>query len=129
MERHNRAARWAAVLAAIVLAAFVGVVAYNAGIAHGAVAAQQIANGPAAFPVYGWYRPWGFGLFGPLLFIAFWFLVLRTVFWRGPWRGYGCYGRGYYGTPMAFDEWHRRAHERMTRDASGSPHDDDRSRS
>jgi hypothetical protein len=60
-----------------------------------------------------WPRPWGFGFgffpFFPLFFILFWAFVLRGMFWRGGWRGRGC---GYDGVPPAFDEWHRRAHEK-----------------
>jgi hypothetical protein len=75
-------------------------------------AAQPGAPPPVVYPYpYGWYRPWGFG-FGflvPLFFFGFWFLVLRGLFWGGPWRRW----RGPSGGPDAFEEWHRQAHERM----------------
>lgn len=133
MDRHYRSYRWATVLLGVAVAAIAGFFAYNAGVSHGiAVASQPIAGGGAVVPPYpyGWYRPWGFGLFGPFLFIFFWIFLLRGLFWAGRWRRYGgCYGGGYYDGPRAFDEWHRRAHERMTSAPAGSAHDDDRSRS
>lgn len=108
--------RWLVfVVAAFVLAAFVGVMAYNSGVAHGiaqsgkiVVAAPGAPGAPVPYaypyPYYGWH-PWGFGLFGPFFFILFWFMIARAFFWR---RGYGgrC-GSGY----STLDEWHRRAHE------------------
>jgi hypothetical protein len=130
MVQHDRRGRWAGILIAIAAAAAIGFFAYNAGIAHGAAVASQQIGGPAAIPpyAYGWYRPWGFGLFGPFLFFAFWLVLLRGVFWGGPWRRYGCSGGAPYGGPTTFDEWHRRAHERMTQAPSGPPADDNRSR-
>jgi hypothetical protein len=139
MEPRDRSFRWAGFLFALIVAAFVGFFAYNAGIAHGVatVAGQQIAQPapgapPAAFVPYGYgyYRPWGFGfVFAPFFFFLLFFFVVRALFWGGPWRRYGCYPRGYYGGPGSFDEWHRRAHERMTQQPGGPTHDDDRSRS
>jgi hypothetical protein len=133
MELQHRRYRWIAPVVAIALAAFVGFFAYNAGLAHGiATASQQIAGGAPPVPpygYYGWYRPWGFGLFGPFFFILLWLLVLRGFFWGGPWRRYGCSGAYYGRGPSAFDEWHRQAHERMTpKEQPGSPTDADRSR-
>jgi len=52
---------------------------------------------------------------------------VRGLFWGGHWRRRRYYG-GPYDLPPAFDEWHRRAHERMTKEPAGSPNDDDRSR-
>jgi hypothetical protein len=135
MDQHYRPYRWVAVIVTLVVAAMVGFFAYNAGVAHGiATAGQPITGGAALVPpyAYGWYRPWGFGFgfFGPFLFILLWLFVLRGIFWGGPWRRFGCYGRGYYGGPAGFDEWHRRAHERMTsKEPAGPPRDDDRPRS
>jgi hypothetical protein len=69
----------------------------------------------AAYPpyIYGWPRPWGFGLFPffpifPIVFFLLFFVVVRGLMWRGPWRG-GWRAR-YDGVPPAFEEWHRRAH-------------------
>ena len=128
MEQHFRRNRWAAVLAAAILATLVGVLAYNAGVANGLAQTGQAVGGPGAFGPYGWYRPWGFGFFFPFLFFGLWFLALRALFWGGPWRRYRCYGGAFHEVPPAFDEWHRRAHERMTKEPAGSPTDDDRTR-
>jgi len=143
MEPHYRSFRWARLFAALVLAALVGFLAYDAGVAHGVAtaASQQIAAAPQGTPPpavfapygpygpYGYYRPWGFGFFfGPLFFFLLFVFVLRGLVWGGRWRRYGYYPRGPYGDPAAFDEWHRRAHERMTQPPGGPTHDDDRSR-
>jgi hypothetical protein len=132
MDRDTRSIGWAAVVIALVGAAIAAFFAYNAGLANGAAAAQLPAGTPGALPPYawyGWHRPWGFGLFGPFLFIAVWFVLLRGLFWGGRWRRCGYYGGGYSGAAAAFDEWHRRAHEKIPgSDAGGSPHDADRPR-
>jgi hypothetical protein len=137
MDHYGRRYRWIAFLFALFVAAAVGYVAYGAGVAHGiAAASQQIgAPAPGAAPFapypYGWYRPWGFGFgffFGPLFFFLAFIFVMRALAWGGPWRRYGCYGRAAGGAPMTFDDWHRRAHERMGKEPGEPPHDDDRSR-
>ena len=117
----------------VLVAAAAGGFAYNLGVSHGlalgAQASGEIERGARVgmYPYYGYYgwHPWGFGfgfgIFGPLLFIAFWFFLARLLFWGGPWRRYGYWrhrGAGRYGDgprdlPPGFDEWHRRAHERM----------------
>ena len=105
------------VLLAVLVASVIGVFAYNAGVSHGL--AQQIsAASPGSYPYPYWPRPWGFG-FGFFFPLLFGFLLLRLVFWGGHRRGHG--GRGYYGAgpcdvPPAFDEWHRRAHQRGSED-------------
>jgi hypothetical protein len=52
----------------------------------------------------------GLGIF----WIFFWLLLIRGLFWGRPW---GRRGRYYHGRledlPADFDDWHRRAHERM----------------
>jgi hypothetical protein len=97
----------------------VGVFAYQAGLAQGAASAAAAAGTlpPYAY-AWGWHRPWGFGFGFPLLFILFfWFVLLRGLFW-GPWHRRRWY---YYGdVPQTFDDWHRRAHERMSSDAPKS---------
>ena len=103
--------RWLTGLVMVSALAVVGVYTYNLGFAHGlGEAARTVAPGGAGPVVAWWPRPWGFGFFPlfPLLFILFWILVLRAVFWRGAWYGRGC--GGYIGVPPAFEEWHRRAH-------------------
>jgi hypothetical protein len=54
-----------------------------------------------------------------LLFVAFWVLLIGALFNLGPWGK----RRGYYAgrledLPADFDDWHRRAHERMREAAS-----------
>jgi hypothetical protein len=100
------------VVVGLLVAIGVGVMAYNAGVAHGL--AQSGPPAAAAYP-YHWGHPWGlgFGFFFPVLFG---FLLLRLIFWGGfgyrRWhRHYGWYGAGPYDVPPAFEEWHRRAHE------------------
>ena len=107
--------RGAAVIGIVLLSAIAAVAAYNVGFSHG-VAQQLVTQGgqlPAVLYPYGWYRPWGFGFGFPILFfVLLWFLVARALFWRRRWHhGYGYPGWG--GVPPAFDEWHRRAHERL----------------
>lgn len=111
----NNRHRWAVIAAALVLAAIVGVVAYNAGVARGIADSGKLVAAPAGapypYPYYGWHRPWGPGhIFAPFLLILFVFLIVRGLFWRG--RG-ACSYRG------DLDEWHRRAHERMWNQPSG----------
>ena len=108
--------RWVPLLAAIVLAAVVGVMAYNAGIAHGIQQSGKIVvpPGPVPYPYPYMWHPWGFGgfFFAPLFFIFIWILIFRGLFWhrRGWHRGRCGYG---------LDEWHRQAHERMS--GGGTP--------
>ena len=106
--------RWFFAAAVIVFAAVVGVIAYNAGLHQGVMESGKItvaAPGtapypyPYPYPYYGWHR--GFFIL-PFLFIFFVFFLVRS-FWRGAWHRGGCGDR--YG---AFDEAHRRAHERMS---------------
>jgi hypothetical protein len=114
---NNRSRLQALAIAALVVtgAAAIGIGAYNAGVAQGiAESGRAIAAPPAGTPyVYVWPRPWGFGFFPffpifPIFFLVFFFVVVRGLLWRGPWRG--GWGRGYDGVPPAFEEWHRRAH-------------------
>jgi len=127
----NDTPRWPILIAVVLLTLGVGALAYNAGIAHGvaqggtlaATSAGAAAAVPAPYAAapypppyayYGWHRPWGFGFVAfPLFFFAFWFLVVRGIFWRR--RAY--YGRGWGPWGGGFEEWHRREHERM----SGTP--------
>jgi hypothetical protein len=105
--------RWLALAAALGCVA-VGVVAYDAGLTRGAAEAAAAAGTlpPYAFG-WGWYRPWGFGF--PLFFFLFWLVLARAAFWGGPWRRRWYYHGG--DVPPAFDDWHRRAHERMQPDS------------
>jgi hypothetical protein len=110
--------RWAVVLGAVLLAALVGVVSFNAGVSHGlAVAAPAAGAAPGTVPPpYLWHRPWRFGFgFFPFGFLLLWFLLFRFAF-RGGYRRRWYYD-GPHDLPRSFEEWHRRAHERM----SGGP--------
>ena len=122
----NNTHRWIAFIGALLLALVVGLTAWQAGVAHGIEQSGKIVVSPSGpnpgpypypYPYYGWHRPWGFGfgfLFIPLFF-AFWFFVVRGLFWRRAGYGYG-YGGG-CGPRGRFDEWHRQAHERGTAEA------------
>jgi hypothetical protein len=102
-------------LAAALGCVAVGIVAYDAGLTRGAAEAAAAAGTLPAY-AYGWHRPWGFGFGFPLLFFfLFWLVLARAAFWGGPWRR-RCYYRG-GDVPPAFDDWHRRAHERMQSDS------------
>jgi hypothetical protein len=108
MDRYPARYTWAAGLLALVLIIGAGVVSYNVGLSQGLA---QAGADPAAIRSYGWHGPWGLGPLFPLLFIVFWIVLLRGffgAFWM-PWRPW------YYGGPSRerFEEWHRRAHDRM----------------
>ncbi len=109
--------RWAVVLAMILVALAASFVAYNAGVSHGlATVAPGAAPAAGAEAPYVWHRPWGFWFFGPFVCVLFWFLVLRLVFWGAFHGRRWCYP-GRYDAGSWFEDWHRRAHERM----SGQP--------
>lgn len=113
--------RLVTLLGVIVLAALVGVMAFNAGVAHGIAQSGRLpaivapAAGaappfvPYAYPYYWGWHPWGFGMCFPFLFLFLIFGVLRMVFWRARWHAHG----GWRGYQDRFDEWHRQSHERM----------------
>jgi hypothetical protein len=62
---------------------------------------------------WGWGH-WGFAPFFGIFWVFFWLLLISGLFWGGRW---GRRGRYYHGRiedlPADFDDWHRRAHERM----------------
>jgi hypothetical protein len=110
----NRRLAWGALLFALIAATLVGVVSYNAGVSHGlAIGPAAAVAPPAGAARYAYYRPWGFGWgLAPLFFLFWWFtwfVVFRGLLWGGMYRRCG-YGPGW--RTGAFDEWHRRAHER-----------------
>ena len=49
MNGHVRTNRWAVFFGAALLAALVGILAYNAGFSHGLVQSGQLAGDPGAF--------------------------------------------------------------------------------
>jgi hypothetical protein len=123
---HNRSF-WGPLFALLVLlgsAAFLGALAYNAGVAHGVAEATRLAAAPveSGSRVYVWPGPWhgyGFGFFPIFPFVVFFVVIafVRGMLWRRRWYGGGygpgrC-GSGHDGVPPMFEEWHRRAHERQ----------------
>lgn len=99
------------VVLTLAIAAIVGVLSYQAGVA------TQLPAGAAIPPYY--YEPHfaGFGLFG-ILFLVFIFFLLIRIFsfgrWGGGHGGWKRHGYGGGGVPPAIDErmqeWHKRAH-------------------
>ena len=74
------------IIVTLVIAAIVGVGAYQLGVAQG------LATTGTAVAPYGYYHPFFFGGFGflfPLLFIFLIFFLLRGAFWGGWGRRYG----------------------------------------
>ncbi len=97
----------------LVIAAVVGGVSYQAGVA------TQLPAGAAVPPYY--YEPhfFGFGLFGLLFFLFLLFVLFRLASfgrWGGRGWGGGSWKHGGYGggVPPAIEErmqeWHKRAH-------------------
>lgn len=95
----DRRDKWAALVAAVLMATVVGIVAYNAGVSQGlAINVPAAAAGGVPGPYYyGCHRPWGFWGFPRLLLIVFAFLAFRLLFWgrfhrrgladlTGPWK-------------------------------------------
>ena len=77
----NHRFRWSIIVGALLLAAAVGVIAYNAGFAQGMEETGKI--------LYVGHRPWGFGfLFFPLFFVGLMLLAFRGF--RGHHRHYAC---------------------------------------
>jgi len=126
MDRESRMRRWGIVALAVVAAIAIGATAYQAGVSHGIAMQPPVASTPAApggaqavppppYPYYPYryYGPWRFGFFGPLLTILLFVFLFRMLFW-GFW---GWRRRYWHFDPelgrARFDEWHRRAHERM----------------
>ena len=116
------------IVAALVLVAAIGAIAYfafQAGVAQGSPITIEAPSGetvPAPYPYYGYgygpfHRPWGFGFgfFGFLLTIFLIFLAFRAfrfLLWGPRWgHRYGPWGRSWeHGVPPMFEEWHKRAH-------------------
>jgi hypothetical protein len=129
MNGRGRAIGGFVLLVGLVLGALlIGVLAYNAGVAQGAVQAAEVAlpAGEAGSISPHFYGMRGFGHYGPgsflllclvvpFLFFLF-FGVMKMVF--APWRmGHGRHGWGWTGSEerkSRFEEraaeWHRKAH-------------------
>src|ERR687896_2498279 len=112
-------------LAVVAVLALAGTAVYQAGFAQGLAADGNVAAAP--YPYYGWgWHGAGFGFFGFLGLLLFLFLLfgLARAAFGGPrrpgWGGGPGWGDhdypGWRGPEdrarSAFDEWHRRAHER-----------------
>ena len=145
MEGESGMRRWALAALAVVVAVMIGTMAYQAGVSQGialqpapAVAAPaapggaQAAPAPAPYPYYPYryYRrgPFGFfGFIGPLFGLIFFIFVMRTIFWGlfgCGWRRRWWYHDRYYDPddgPSRFDDWHRRAHDRMRDERAPAP--------
>jgi hypothetical protein len=108
MDRLGRRWGWTVALLVILASTTVGFIAYGFGVSHG------IAQSGANPELYGWHRPGGFGVVFPLLFIFMWVALAHGPWWGWgpPWR-HRYYYPGEYGPHPVFEEWHRRAHERM----------------
>jgi hypothetical protein len=133
MESEFQFRKWAVVVLGVAAAAILVTIVYQAGVSHGIALQPPAAVAPAApgaaqaapppgYPYYPYryYGPWRFGFFGPLLAVFFFVFVLRSLFWGL--CGWGWRGRRWryddypdYGASR-FDEWHRRAHDRMRGD-------------
>jgi hypothetical protein len=119
---HNRSfwGPFVVLLLVLAAAAAVGVGAYNAGVSHGVAEASRTVAVPVegAARVYVWPGPWGGQGYGyvpffPIVAFVFVLLLFRGLLMRGAWHGRGRCGYGHDGVPPAFEEWHRRAHERQ----------------
>ena len=98
----------------VLVAVAAGGVGYNVGMSHALVMASPAAGQPGSVPMvmpYMWYHPWGFG-FGPLLWLVLILFLFRGLFWGGMYRCRWHRMDG-DGLPPQFEDWHRRAHERM----------------
>jgi hypothetical protein len=126
-----------------------GFMAYQAGIARGvtqapvvAAAMEQAAESGQAAPLppmyayghgygpgfYSYHHPgfFPFSICGSILFVFFFFGLLRMLFfrpWHAGWGGHkhGPWGRHWEnGVPPMFEEWHKRAHGEAASSESGS---------
>ena len=108
------------IIVTLVIAAFVGVGAYQLGVSQG-LAATGTAVAPAVY-----YHPFLFGGFlFPLLFLFFIFFLIRGAFWGWGGRRYGggWGGRGEYQSPRErLEALHKELHgEKPSDTGSTSP--------
>jgi hypothetical protein len=102
--------KWAVAIATILVATTVGFIAYNLGVSHG-MAINLPADTAVAMPHFVGFRPFGF--FFPFFFVFLFFFAMRLIFWGAFHRRGWYYSRAWEGAPN-LDEWHRRAHEKMS---------------
>ena len=111
-----------AILVTLIIAAIVGVGAYQLGVAQGLA---TTGGGTAVAPAY-YYHPFfgGFGFLGllfPLLFIFLIFGLLRSAFWGGWGRHYGTWSSSYADDRRKrFEELHDELHRGTSRDTGSS---------
>src|SRR3989441_8901280 len=103
------------IIVTLVIAAIVGVGAYQLGVTQG-LATTGTAVAPAIY-----YQPFFFGGFGflfPLLFLFLIFFLIRGAFWGGWGRRYGGgYGGGDWGDPPSrLEDWDKEKHRGKPRD-------------
>jgi hypothetical protein len=101
------------IIVTLVIAAFVGVGAYQLGVAEGLA-----SSGTAAAPVV-YHYPYFFGGFGflfPLLFILLLFVLVRGAFWGGWGRRYGGPGPYWADPRTRLEEWHKEMHGERPKD-------------
>ena len=109
------------IIVTLVIAAIVGVGAYQLGLSQG-LTGTGTAVAPAVY-----YHPFFFGGFGflfPLLFIFLIFALVRGAFSRGRGWGYGggWGGRGYYQSPRErLEELHKEMHGEKPKDPGTTP--------
>jgi hypothetical protein len=100
-------------LVAVLAAMAMGSYGYKVGLAQGLADAGAP---PVHAYAHHWHGPFFFG--GPLVGLLFFLLLLSAV--RGAWGGRRwahAYGHCESRVPPPFEEWHRRAHESMEKDA------------
>jgi hypothetical protein len=102
----------------LVVAAIVGVGAYNLGVAQGIATTGTAVAAPAVY-----YHPFFFGGFGflfPLLFFFLFLFLLRGAFWGGWGRRYGGPAHGWEDPRSRLEDWHKQAHGEAPRPDGGS---------
>jgi hypothetical protein len=112
------------ILLALVLiagAVSLGMYAYNLGFDQGLAQSGKLSDLPPGAEMrpylyyrgpFWFYHPFGFGCFGPLLFIFLIFVLFRGLWWGGRWGYDPGWKHGHWdkGVPPAFEVWHRQAH-------------------
>ena len=116
MQRRMVGIAAALLLVAVLAAMAMGSYGYRVGLAQGLADAGRLPAVPPYAYAHGGHGPFFFG--GPLVGLLFFFLLLSAV--RGAWGGRRWAHAGGHcrsDVPPRFEEWHRRAHESMEKDA------------
>jgi hypothetical protein len=140
----NRSIVFKIILTLVLIGAVVGlgVIVFNAGVAHGAALAARLPQGEGlrALPFHAmpharmYYGFGGFGFLGllvPIFLILLIFFAIRGLFWRGPrtwshmrsdyWSRTPKQGDWEHNVPPMFEEWHRRVHEKSPETQTDAP--------